>query len=64
MGRMAPLTLKSLISDCLLVNVYADHFERFLSTKFQASKRFGIEGCESLIPGLFALIEVCKISSE
>lgn len=37
--------------------LYADHFERFLSTKFQASKRFGIEGCESLIPGLFALIE-------
>ena len=36
----------------------ADHFERFLATKFQASKRFGIEGCESLIPGLFALFEV------
>jgi 2-oxoglutarate dehydrogenase E1 component len=35
-----------------------DYFERFLAKKFQASKRFGIEGCESLIPGLFALIEV------
>jgi 2-oxoglutarate dehydrogenase E1 component len=38
--------------------LYTDYFERFLAKKFQASKRFGIEGCESLIPGLFALIEV------
>ncbi|CAM6044651.1 unnamed protein product [Sphagnum compactum] len=37
--------------------LYTDYFERFLAKKFQASKRFGIEGCESLIPGLFALIE-------
>lgn len=42
----------------LFVTGCADHFERFLARKFQASKRFGIEGCESLIPGLFALIEV------
>lgn len=45
-------------SDLILVDT--DHFERFLATKFQASKRFGLEGCESLIPGLFALIEVCS----
>ena len=56
---MAPFTLDSQIHEAFLpVNVYADHFERFLAKKFQASKRFGIEGCESLIPGLFALVEV------
>ena len=29
-------------------------FERFFAQKFPASKRFGLEGCEALIPGLQA----------
>lgn len=33
----------------------ADAFERFLADRFPASKRFGLEGCESVIPGLSAL---------
>lgn len=37
--------------------LHTDHFERFLSKKFPASKRFGIEGCESLIPALYTLLE-------
>ncbi|KIY95215.1 2-oxoglutarate dehydrogenase E1 component, partial [Monoraphidium neglectum] len=34
----------------------ADSLERFLSVKFPSSKRFGLEGCEALLPGLHALI--------
>jgi 2-oxoglutarate dehydrogenase complex dehydrogenase (E1) component-like enzyme len=26
-------------------------FESFLSNKYTAAKRFGLEGCETLIPG-------------
>lgn len=37
--------------------IWADSFERFLSTKYPNDKRFGLEGCESLIPGLKALID-------
>jgi 2-oxoglutarate dehydrogenase complex dehydrogenase (E1) component-like enzyme len=35
--------------------VRADSFEQFLKTKYKASKRFGLLGCESLVPGLHAL---------
>lgn len=35
----------------------ADALERFLGRKFPASKRFGLEGCEALLPGLRALAE-------
>jgi len=35
----------------------AQGFEQFLSRKFPASKRFGLEGCEALLPGLLALVE-------
>ena len=35
----------------------AHGFEKFLSRKFPASKRFGLEGCEALLPGLLALVE-------
>ena len=34
------------------------HFERFLAKKYTTSKRFGLEGCESLIPGVEAIINV------
>ena len=32
-------------------------FESFLANKFAAAKRFGLEGCETLIPGMKALID-------
>lgn len=42
----------------ILKNVIAaDSFERFLDTKYPGVKRFGIEGGESLIPSLEALVE-------
>lgn len=37
--------------------VWADSFERFVSTKWPNEKRFGLEGAESLIPGMKALID-------
>lgn len=36
---------------------FADHFERFLANKWSAAKRFGLDGAESLIPGMKALID-------
>ena len=32
--------------------VWADEFQKFLANKFNTSKRFGVEGCESFITGL------------
>ena len=32
-------------------------FEKFASTKWPSQKRFGLEGCESLIPGMKELID-------
>lgn len=40
----------------------AQGFEQFLSRKFPASKRFGLEGCEALLPGLLALVEAAAES--
>lgn len=37
--------------------MWADLFEKFVATKWPGEKRFGLEGCESLIPGLKALID-------
>jgi 2-oxoglutarate dehydrogenase E1 component len=39
--------------------MWSDHFEKFVSTKFPSEKRFGLEGCESLIPGMKALVDTC-----
>jgi len=36
---------------------WADHFERFLATKYPAQKRFGLDGAETLIPCMKALID-------
>lgn len=35
----------------------ADHLEHFLGSKFPSVKRFGVEGAESLLPGLHFLID-------
>lgn len=35
----------------------AELFEQFLKTKFANDKRFGLDGCEALIPGMKALID-------
>ncbi|KAG2383552.1 hypothetical protein C9374_004223 [Naegleria lovaniensis] len=37
---------------------YSHMFEEYLANKFPTTKRFGLEGCESLIPGLKSLIDV------
>ncbi|ODV87468.1 hypothetical protein CANARDRAFT_26868 [[Candida] arabinofermentans NRRL YB-2248] len=37
--------------------IWACEFENFLSTKFPNDKRFGLEGAESVVPGLKALID-------
>jgi 2-oxoglutarate dehydrogenase complex dehydrogenase (E1) component-like enzyme len=37
--------------------IKADRLERFLGRNFPGAKRFGVEGAESLIPGLQALVE-------
>jgi len=36
---------------------WADHFERFLAVKYATAKRFGLEGAESLIPAMKAMID-------
>ncbi|KAJ1908939.1 2-oxoglutarate dehydrogenase E1 component [Tieghemiomyces parasiticus] len=37
--------------------VWSDSFERFIAKKWVSEKRFGLEGCEALIPGMKALID-------
>jgi len=36
---------------------WADQFEGFLGLKYKTQKRFGLDGCESLIPGMKAMID-------
>lgn len=36
---------------------WSEMFESFLANKYTAAKRFGLEGCEALIPGMKALID-------
>ncbi|CAG8437382.1 3444_t:CDS:2 [Ambispora gerdemannii] len=40
--------------------IWSDSFERFVATKYPNEKRFGLEGCESLIPGMKALVSHMK----
>jgi 2-oxoglutarate dehydrogenase E1 component len=37
--------------------IWSSSFEAFLATKYPNDKRFGLEGCETLIPGMKALID-------
>jgi 2-oxoglutarate dehydrogenase E1 component len=36
--------------------MWSELFESFVSKKYPSEKRFGLEGCESLIPGMKALV--------
>ena len=36
---------------------FSEHFEIFFGTKFGTTKRFGLEGCESMIPGMKTMID-------
>ena len=38
--------------------IQAEGFEKFLHTKYVGTKRFGLDGCESLIPVLEQIIKV------
>lgn len=42
---------------CLDRLTWSEHFESFLKTKYAAAKRFGLEGAETLIPGMKAMID-------
>ena len=41
--------------------LWAEMFGNFLESKFNTSKRFGLEGCESFIPGLKYATEELKV---
>ncbi|KZV92557.1 2-oxoglutarate dehydrogenase, E1 component [Exidia glandulosa HHB12029] len=45
---------KKMILDRL---IWSESFEKFIASKYPNEKRFGLEGCESLIPGMKALID-------
>ena len=36
---------------------WSEQFESFLANKYTAAKRFGLEGAETLVPGMKALID-------
>lgn len=48
------LTERKVVLDRLM---WADMYERFLEIKFAGAKRFGLEGCESVIPALKSLVD-------
>ncbi|KIJ67496.1 hypothetical protein HYDPIDRAFT_108286 [Hydnomerulius pinastri MD-312] len=37
--------------------IWSESFEKFIATKYPNERRFGLEGCESLVPGMKALID-------
>nr|XP_018263955.1 oxoglutarate dehydrogenase (succinyl-transferring), E1 component [Kwoniella dejecticola CBS 10117]OBR86113.1 oxoglutarate dehydrogenase (succinyl-transferring), E1 component [Kwoniella dejecticola CBS 10117] len=45
---------KRMILDRLM---WSELFEKFIASKYPNEKRFGLEGCETLIPGMKALID-------
>ncbi|XP_033644235.1 2-oxoglutarate dehydrogenase, mitochondrial-like isoform X1 [Asterias rubens] len=40
--------------------IRSHRFEEFLARKWSAEKRFGLEGCEVLVPALKSIIDVCS----
>jgi len=54
--QYSPITdeRKSLILDRIL---WTDEFSGFIAGKFNTMKRFGLEGCESFIPGMKAILD-------
>jgi len=52
------LTISNERKKGLLDRIYwTDEFSQFISTKFNTMKRFGLEGCESFIPGLKSALD-------
>lgn len=46
--------------------MWGTHFESFIAQKWTAAKRFGLEGCETLIPGMKEMIDTaadCGVES-
>jgi 2-oxoglutarate dehydrogenase E1 component len=37
---------------------WSDSFERFVAAKYPSEKRFGLEGGETLIPGMKAMVSI------
>ncbi|KAH7925936.1 2-oxoglutarate dehydrogenase, E1 component [Leucogyrophana mollusca] len=37
--------------------IWSESFEKFIASKYPNDRRFGLEGCEALIPGMKALID-------
>ncbi|KAI9568385.1 thiamine diphosphate-binding protein [Boletus coccyginus] len=37
--------------------IWSESFEKFIASKYPNEKRFGLEGCEALVPGMKALID-------
>ncbi|EJU03084.1 oxoglutarate dehydrogenase [Dacryopinax primogenitus] len=37
--------------------IWSESFEQFMASKYPNEKRFGLEGCESLIPGMKTLVD-------
>lgn len=52
--RFSP-TVKSQILARL---IRAHYFEEFLQENWSSEKRFGLEGCESLVPGIMSMLDV------
>jgi 2-oxoglutarate dehydrogenase E1 component len=40
--------------------LFSDTFEQYCASKYPTTKRFGLEGCESLIPGLKSIIDTAS----
>ncbi|MDE0959763.1 MAG: multifunctional oxoglutarate decarboxylase/oxoglutarate dehydrogenase thiamine pyrophosphate-binding subunit/dihydrolipoyllysine-residue succinyltransferase subunit [Planctomycetota bacterium] len=55
----APLDLEEKLHILRKLNE-AEAFEKFLHTSYVGHKRFSLEGCESLIPALDALLDACS----
>ncbi len=55
--RMRPELTESRKRRTLMMAHHAEAFERFLHTRYQGQKRFSLEGAETLIPILDAMVE-------